>query len=843
MAEFTDFKSGIQDTNDYLDGRHHLSGKVSVGTNATKIAASAEYSFTMKELMCGMLSGDGVKLPNLQVGLHCSLGSLLSNPVNMQQEVYDAIEKVQDSLNDFMDHTKLDNVVNRANLVLSEAQQVASMLNFCGKPVDPIAIPNMLERAFGSFLGPGQKIMNDIGAMLPDVSCTLCGQEFNPSAFVGGFLSDIGRKLDSVLAGALPLNEVSSLIAQADAIRSSVTNLINFENNISGAYNLGGSSFSLPDFGCKNSNRVGVLHNPKSGNVSDNANLANSIKSIYDNLAGYPVQYTNPTNTPTNSVDGNPGEVTEYNNIFELLFDEEILSILNKDDEPLPTVSNEVPIYDYCGNVKGYREVFEQRDTQVSEGNEPTELIGNPGYNAGNFSTFAPSENTSSTVGNTTVVYNNTTTTGNTVYVVNNESEQLALSLNTNDIVVRTDILSSFVRKDTALVNTNSMFDFHPMGLSLTNFMATLNELQGSGIVVKDGDQTYTRSVNGTQNQIIVTNNTGSGGNIVIRLSDNTVIPGNGSIKIPAGSTIERVGGEAGRIRYNTDTHKVEAFFSNTGQWADISAGANTSNAPDLVNIGNGSEIFKQTNVLTNENELRKLNGSAGITVTQNADDITISDILTASNVGSGIGLFSTRTNSEFQFKTLVGDSTISITDTGNTVTISNAGSLKTTTSTTTTSATTDVQFNSSLPQPATDEAWFFTVKAIGKSTSTNQIRTFKIEGAVQNVGGTISIVEPTVRTDYQRTTQESNYDLWNAATTYNAGDIVEYDYKLWRVDVGQTVNPFENDPANNSKFVLDYDGWNVTASVFSNQFKITVKGDTVTDVNWAVNLEILDII
>ena len=56
-------------------------------------------------------------------------------------------------------------------------------------------------------------------------------------------------------------------------------------------------------------------------------------------------------------------------------------------------------------------------------------------------------------------------------------------------------------------------------------------------------------------------------------------------------------------------------------------------------------------------------------------------------------------------------------------------------------------------------------------------------------------------------------------------------------------MNPFENDPANNSKFVLDYDGWNVTASVFSNQFKITVKGDTVTDVNWAVNLEILDII
>jgi len=157
MVDYTDFSSGINSADDYLDGKHHLSGKVSVGTNANKIAIGAEYSFTMRELLCGMLSGNGVKLPNLQLGLSCSLQSLIQNPVNMQQDVYDAIEKVEDALNDFMDHTKLDNVLGRANLVLSEAQQVASMLNFCGQPVDPIAIPNMLERAFGSFLGPGQK--------------------------------------------------------------------------------------------------------------------------------------------------------------------------------------------------------------------------------------------------------------------------------------------------------------------------------------------------------------------------------------------------------------------------------------------------------------------------------------------------------------------------------------------------------------------------------------------------------------------------------------------------------------------------------------------------------------
>lgn len=832
MAEFTDFKSGLQSANDYLDGKHHLSGKVSVGTDAAKLAISAEYSFTMRELMCGMMSGNGIKLPNLQIGLNCSLSALLANPINMQQEVYDAIEKVQDSLNDFMDHTKLDDVINRMNAVLSEAQQVASMLNFCGEPIDPIAIPNMLERAFGSFLGPGQKIMNDIGSMLPDVSCTLCGEAFNPGAFIGGFLNEIGKRLDAILAGALPLNEVASLVAQADALRSAVTNLINFENNITGAYNLGGSSFSLPDFGCKNSNRVGVLHNPKSGNVSDNANIANSIKSLYDNLAGYPVQY----------IDPDSGEVEEYNNIFELLFEDDILSILDKDDEPLPTVSNQVPIYDYCGNIKGYREVFEQRDVQVSEGIVPQELTNNPGYNAGSIPTFSTADSATSSGGTTTIINNNTTTSGNAVHVVNSEAEQLALTLNTNDIVVRTDILSSFVRKDTGLVNTNSMFDFHPMALTLTNFMASLSELQTNGIVIKNGDQAFTRGIYGTANQIIINNSTGAGGDIVARLADNTIIPGVGAIKIPAGSTLDRSSGEAGRLRYNTDTNKVEAFFVDSNSWKNLD-GSGSSVTVTFANIGTGSELYAQTNVLTGNAEFRKINGDAGITVTQNTNDITISDQLTAENIGNEVELFSGRVGNTFQFKTLVGDSTVNVTDTGNTVTISSTGLLKTTTTTTTATPTTNVLFDSVAPQPATDESWFFTIKAIGKSPTTNQTRTFKIEGTVQNVGGTITMVGTPVRTDYQRNTQESTHDLWNASTTYNAGDVVEYDYKLWVVDTGQTVNPFENDPANNSKFTLQYDGWNVTASVFSNSFRITTKGDDVTDVNWAVSLEILDII
>jgi len=831
MVDYTDFKAGLQNVNDYLDGKHHLSGTVSASVDAARIVVGAEYSFTMREIMCGILSGNGVKLPNLQLNLKCSLDALLAQPLNMQQEVLDAITQAGEALNDFMDHTKLDEVLGRANLILAEAQQVASLLNFCAKPIDPVAIPNMLERSFGSFLGPGQKIMNDLGQLAPNMDVNLCGQAFNPNAFVGGLLGEIGARIDDVLAGALPLNEIASLVSRAEALRTEVSNLIAFENNITGAHDLGGSNFTQSTTEYQTSDRVGVMHNPGSGNVASNAGIANSMKSLYDNLAGYPVQY----------VDPDSGEVEEYANIFELLFDDEILDILKRDDEPLPTVSNQVPVYDYCGNIKGYREVFEQRDQQTSDGAEPAELSNNPGYNAGGYSTFASGEG-SSTTSNTTIVYNTITGSSSAVHIVGSESGQLALSLNAGDIVVRSDILTSYVKKNTS---TQTMSDFQQMNETFSAFLKSLRNLSSSGIVVKNGDTALTRGVYGTQNQVVVNNSTGAGGDVIVRLADNAIVPGNDSLKIPVGTTLQRASSEPGRIRYNTDTNKIEAYFSHVAQWLEIGQGSgNTgSGIADITNIGTGSEIFKQNNLITSESELRKLNASGAITVTQNADDITIGEQLAAENIGNEVELFSGRVGNTFQFKTLVGDSTVNVANTGNTVTISNPGLLKATTSTTTASITTDVLFDGTLPQPATDESWFFTVKAIGKSPTTNQTRTFKIEGTVQNVGGTTTMIGTPVRTDYQRDTQESDYDLWNAATTYNAGDIVEYDYKLWKVDTGQTVNPFENDPANNTKFVLHYDGWNVTASVFSNSFRITTKGDDVTDVNWAVSLEILDII
>ena len=99
---YRDFKSGLQSANDYLDTKHHISGTKSAGTDALRGVFQAEYSFTLRELLCGLLSGNGLKLPNVQLCLHTNIAALLNIP-NIQGELNDALNDLQGSLEQFMD--------------------------------------------------------------------------------------------------------------------------------------------------------------------------------------------------------------------------------------------------------------------------------------------------------------------------------------------------------------------------------------------------------------------------------------------------------------------------------------------------------------------------------------------------------------------------------------------------------------------------------------------------------------------------------------------------------------------------------------------------------------------
>lgn len=828
---FTDFPQGLQNANAYLDTRHHISGTRASGTDALRVVANAEYSFTLRELLCGILSGNGIKLPNIQICLHANIQALLGIP-NLQAELRDALEQLDTAFQEFMDHTTLDSILGRLNGVLAEAQNVANMINFCSAPVDPIAIPNMLENAFGSFLGAGMDLINQIGSIVPGQVCACIGTGgFNSNVFNGGILGSIANNIDAVNAGNLGQGVIDSIRNDVESVTSSITNLINLENNIKGAYNLGGSQFATPDPGC-NPN-VGVMHNPNTGSIASNARLTATLKSLYDNLAGYPVI-------------ANDG--TEYSNIFDLLLEPELLAILDTDDDPNSDVSTQIPVYDYCGTIIGYTTNYVQQEVKSSEGSDPT-VPNSPGYHAGGLVT-----DTGNTTGDTTSVQSTTVeynigTGGSTVYIVSSEAAQLALQTNTHDIVVRSDILTTFVRKDTSTFATGTMSDYQQASVTFTTFGQNVNELVGEGFVIKDGDGAIARILTGQSDQIEILNADGKGGNPIIKIADNPVLPGTGSVLVPKGTTLQRPIGEAGKIRYNNDSNVYEAYHGDTNQWEPLVTTNDLTNVNvDILNVGTGAEVHKQLNT-QGDHELRKINSLGLITVTQNTDDITINDDLTVTNVGSGVGVFKQRLTNNLQFKSLTTTTgNITITDNTDTIDISGDPRLKYATLSTTNDQFTTVQFEGVLAQPAVGKTWMFTVHALAGDTGTTR-RGWKLEGMVQNTG-TPSIIGAIGRTDFMRLTQDANYSTWTPNSNYAPGDIVEYDLVLYRalntINSGSGAafytSPDQNSTPPTGDWEVFYTGWNVTARVVSNDFVIQVKGETAATINWSVKLNYLEL-
>lgn len=830
MANFTDFKAGLQNANDYLAAKHHITGTLASGDDALRIAGSAQYSFTLRELLCGVLSGSGVKLPNIQICLYANIQELLGIP-NLQAELYDALSQLEGAMSDFMNHTNIDNVLGRLNSVLSEAQNVANLINFCGRPIDPIAIPNMLENAFGSFLGAGKGLIDQIGSIAPENVCACIGTGgFNSNVFNGGILGTIANNIDAINAGALPQAVLDSIRSDIEGVTSGISQLIDFENNIRGAYSQGGSQFATPDSGCNS--EVGVLHNPVTSTVSDNARITSSLKALYDNLAGYPVRYQVPGTGGTTgadngdlNVDSTEAEYIEYPNIFHLLLEPEFIELLNQIDDPNPDVTNQIPVYDYCGTIIGYTTQFVQGTDETSQGTAPT-APNSPGYLAGGLNTTESSTSTPDTIagGSVTIAASG----GANVYLVNSQAAQLALQINSNDIVVRTDILTIFVRKNTAEFNTGTMQDYQQSTVTFSFFGNSINDLQGEGFVVKSGNTAIVRQIVGTNNEITVSNSAGQGGNVVIGLADNTEIPGSGAIKIPVGSTAQRPAAERGKVRYNSDNNKIEAFYSSSGNWETLATinDLQQDQAP-IINIGNGVEIFKQLNV-SNQNELRKINNSGLVTLVQNADDITIGDNLTATNVGTGAGVFRQRTGNNLEYKSITGSNNISVTDNGSSINISSLNNE--TFITLTTNDASSALLN--LPALPVNKSWFFSLYVLARAGTTN--RAWKIEGVIQDNSGIQSIVGSVIKNDYQRNTGDiGSLDPWDPMQAYSAGDKVEYDLVEYTAQTNvQSVTSPDQDAIN---WQATYTGWNVSVNVNSGKIETRVVGESGLTVNWSV--------
>ena len=280
----SDFVGGLTDASEYLNGTSIdvPTGKVTVGSDGTLTAQTQSYS--LKEIICMLLAGNGVKLPNLQICLKINLGRLIPEIPAGLADLKAALEEAEKALDEFIAHTNIDNTLARLNAQVAEFAAIANMINFCGTPVVPRAIPNVLKDAMGSFTGAGKDIIDTLGQIADsDIGgCIGTNGSFSPDLFTGGLLQKLGSQFSN-LAG-MPSAVKQDIINELNAFTTSISNLMKFENNFAGTESSGGSIFSPST---RVNTGIGLAIDNMS--LSQSQQYASSLQALYNSLKGYEV--------------------------------------------------------------------------------------------------------------------------------------------------------------------------------------------------------------------------------------------------------------------------------------------------------------------------------------------------------------------------------------------------------------------------------------------------------------------------------------------------------------------------------------------------------------------------
>lgn len=131
--------------------------------------------------------------------------------------------------------------------------------------------------------------------------------------------------------------------------------------------------------------------------------------------------------------------------------------------------------------------------------------------------------------------------------------------------------------------------------VSLTGLAASLANLGGSGMLALPNNGTVAaRLIDGTADQVVVTNSDGAAGNPTISIAPNPIMPGTGSILLPDGTTAERPAFPLeGMMRYNTElkafegyTNSVWGLFTTLPGLVTSFSGGTTGLTPAVPTIG-----------------------------------------------------------------------------------------------------------------------------------------------------------------------------------------------------------------------------------------------------------------
>lgn len=197
-----------------------------------------------------------------------------------------------------------------------------------------------------------------------------------------------------------------------------------------------------------------------------------------------------------------------------------------------------------------------------------------PAYTGDVTSTLGGTSLTLATVNSNVGTFNSVTINGkglvtaasNVAYITGNQTITLSGDLTGSG----TTGIAGTLATVNSNVGTFNNVTINAKGLATAGSNANyLQDPSANGIVVRTSlNTTINRLINGTTNQISITNGDGVSANPTVSIANDPIIPGTGAITIPIGTTAQRPVISNGQFRFNSDTLIEE--IAESGVWRPV---------------------------------------------------------------------------------------------------------------------------------------------------------------------------------------------------------------------------------------------------------------------------------